>query len=49
MKKWRKDAKYHNIVAGQKHQGRVNKPEMYIMMSKMTPLLAALFKKAGIS
>lgn len=38
MRKWRKEARKHNLAAGRKHQGRINK--MYhVDMKGLPPIL----------
>ena len=48
MKQWRREAQQHNEDAGKKHQGRINKPNLTNSYAGMSPLLQALYQRAGI-
>lgn len=48
MKQWRREARLHNEEAGRKHCGRENKPAYNNTYAGMSPLLQALYQRAGI-
>lgn len=50
MKKWRREASFHNKEAGEKHQGRKNKSGSLIWpaYALMSPGLVQMFLNAGL-